>query len=272
MANLNCAACEELRQDAPGLIVNGFDDEMCTSLKNNTGLNPSSGNDNFTDLSNMADCLVGNMAEEVDLYEVCDWKDFMKKFIPNLWSTLKAMICSQAGLWMLINKVYGETFVRYYRDNSGGAGTTYEWSYPSESATGEEKNQYLEIYMDCDVDNPGSQEADRDYVVIITHCADFHKFSKVDCTHTWYSSADDRAIDLIRKRQGQHPTVHKANPEGEFFRDFSWAMTTAVMVEKGAHLKFQSHIDSNTAAEDGWYRVHQITTTWIPATVTDEEE
>lgn len=270
MANLNCAACEDLRQDAPSLIVNGFDDTMCTSLKNNTGLNPSSGNDDFTDLSNMADCLVGNMAEEVDLYEVCDWKTFMKSFIPNLWTTLKAMICSQAGLWMLINKVYGETFVRYYRDNSGGSGTTYQWDYYNTDESS--KAHTLEIYMDNNVDDPGSQPADRDYIVIITHCADFHKFSKVDSTQTWYSSADERELSLIRKRQGQHPTVHKADPSGEFFRDFSWAMTTAVMVEKGAHLKFESYVDSYEAASDGWYRVHQITTTWIPATVTEEEE
>ena len=50
MANVNCEACEEIRQVDPNLIVNGFGDTECASLKNNTGLSPSSGNDDCTDL------------------------------------------------------------------------------------------------------------------------------------------------------------------------------------------------------------------------------
>lgn len=99
MANINCSSCAELRETAPSLIVNGFDDTMCTSLENNTGLNPSSGNDNCTDLNNMNDCLVGNMDSEIDAYEVCDWKEFMHKFIPNVWTVLKGIICAVCGLW-----------------------------------------------------------------------------------------------------------------------------------------------------------------------------
>lgn len=99
MANLNCDACESIRQDDPNLIVNGFTDTECASLQNNTGLNPSSGNDDCEDLNNLNDCLVGNMETEVDAYDVCDWKTFMKKFIPNVWTVLKAMICAICGLW-----------------------------------------------------------------------------------------------------------------------------------------------------------------------------
>lgn len=99
MANVNCNACEEIRQDSPNLIVNGLGDTECTSLKNNTGLNPSSGNDDCEDLNNLNDCLVGNMEAEVDAYDVCDWKPFMKKFIPNVWTTIKAVICALCGLW-----------------------------------------------------------------------------------------------------------------------------------------------------------------------------
>lgn len=99
MAEINCSACEELRQEAPQLACNGFDDSMCASLQNNTGLVASSGNDDCTDLNNLNDCLVGNQEVEVDLYEVCDWKKFMKQFIPNLWTTLKAIICAICGLW-----------------------------------------------------------------------------------------------------------------------------------------------------------------------------
>lgn len=103
MANTNCSACDELRQIDPNLIVNGLGDIECASLQNNTGLVPSSGNDDCEDLHNLNDCLVGNMATEVDAYDVCDWKTFMKKFIPNVWTTLKAIICAICGLWTKVD-------------------------------------------------------------------------------------------------------------------------------------------------------------------------
>ena len=99
MADRNCRACDELKVDAPNLIVNGITGTECASLANNTGLNPSSGNDDCTDLDNMNDCLIGNMEAEADAYDVCEWKPFMKRFIPNVWTTIKAIICAICGLW-----------------------------------------------------------------------------------------------------------------------------------------------------------------------------
>ena len=99
MADMNCTACDDLRQEVPELITDGLDATMCTSLKNNTGLKTSSGNDDCTDLNNMNDCLVGNLETEVEKYELCDWKAFAKVFINNLWTVLKAMICAICGLW-----------------------------------------------------------------------------------------------------------------------------------------------------------------------------
>lgn len=118
MANVNCSSCEEIRQVDPNLIVNGFGDTECSSLQNNTGLSPSSGNDDCTDLNNLNDCLVGNQEAEVDLYEVCDWKKFMKQFIPNLWTTLKAIICAVCGIWTRVKKL--ECIVSYM-----GSGSTF---------------------------------------------------------------------------------------------------------------------------------------------------
>ena len=83
MANVSCSACEDLRQTDPNLIVNGFGDDECVSLQNNTGLVATSGHEDFEDLNNMNDCFVGNMATEIEAYDVCNWKDFMKKFIPK---------------------------------------------------------------------------------------------------------------------------------------------------------------------------------------------
>lgn len=99
MADYNCSACDELRADAPNLIVNGITNTECTSLKNNTGLSPSSGNDNCEDLDNLNDCLVGNMSAELESFDVCEWKPFMRKFVPNVWTVLKALICSECGIW-----------------------------------------------------------------------------------------------------------------------------------------------------------------------------
>ncbi len=104
--NYNCAACDELKSDAPSLICNGLDEDMCTSLQNDTGLNPSSGNNDCEDLNNLNDCLIGNMEAETELYSTCDWKDFMKQFIPNLWTTLKAIICAVCGIWTNIHNLW----------------------------------------------------------------------------------------------------------------------------------------------------------------------
>lgn len=106
MADLNCAACDDLREEVPELIVNGFSNTMCTSLKNDTGLKSSSGHNDCTDLDKLNDCLVGNMETEIDRYDVCDWKDFTKNLINNLWTTLKAMICAICGLWTNVHNLW----------------------------------------------------------------------------------------------------------------------------------------------------------------------
>ena len=95
----SCKACQDLQVDAPNLIVNGLTATEIASLKNNTGLNPSSGNDDCTDLNNMNDCLIGNMSDEIDAFDVCDWKDYTKNYVNNVWTMFKAIICAVCGLW-----------------------------------------------------------------------------------------------------------------------------------------------------------------------------
>lgn len=105
MATVNCEACEDIRQTSPEFVINGITDDICTSLQNDTGLTPSSGHNDCTDLNNLNDCLIGNEATEVDAYDVCDWKTFMKQFIPNVWTVLKAMICAICGIWTNIHNI-----------------------------------------------------------------------------------------------------------------------------------------------------------------------
>lgn len=99
-----CSACDDLRENAPDFVVNGLTTEAYTSLKNDTGLNPSSGHTDCRDLNDMNDCLISNMDKEVDSYQVCDWKSFIKNLIPNLWTMFKSIIGAICGLWTHIHK------------------------------------------------------------------------------------------------------------------------------------------------------------------------
>ena len=109
MANYDCSACDTLREEAPNLIVNGMTDTECTNLQNDTGLSGDS--DDCTDLNLLNDCLVGNMEEEVDAYDVCDWKEFIKRFIPNVWTTLKGIICAICGIWVYIHNMENQIII-----------------------------------------------------------------------------------------------------------------------------------------------------------------
>lgn len=104
-ATKNCSACSELQDKSAAFVQNGVTTAVCNSLKNNTGFSSSNGNDDCTDLNNANDCLIGNMEDEVDAYDVCDWKEFMPSFIHNVWTVLKAIICAICGLWKRLEKV-----------------------------------------------------------------------------------------------------------------------------------------------------------------------
>lgn len=114
MIDYSCESCEELRQDAPNFVVNGLGDTEVSSLKNNTGLNPSSGNDDCEDLNNMNDCLVGNMKSEIDSYTVCNWKDYMKALVDNLWTMFKGIISAICGLWTQLSELWEQLMLVSY--------------------------------------------------------------------------------------------------------------------------------------------------------------
>lgn len=118
MAEVHCAACEDIKQNVPEFVANGFTEEMCASMKNDTGLKASVGHNDCTDLDNLNDCLIGNMETQVESYDVCEWKDFIKPFINNLWTTLKAMICAICGIWTNIHSLW-ETIRSFCITNTG---------------------------------------------------------------------------------------------------------------------------------------------------------
>lgn len=102
---MNCDACNSIREIDPNLVMNGFGDDECASFKNNTGLVPNSGNNNETDLNNLNDCMIGNFSTELVKYDVCDWKAFMEKYMPNEYTLNKALICAIAGLWERVEEL-----------------------------------------------------------------------------------------------------------------------------------------------------------------------
>lgn len=104
MSKINCEACDNLRENAPEFVQNGVTDNICTSLQNNTGLNPSLStlHNDAQDMHDVNDCTIGRMAQELEAYDVCDWKKYMGKLVPNIYEHNKAVNCVDAGQWAQI--------------------------------------------------------------------------------------------------------------------------------------------------------------------------
>lgn len=106
--DIDCSACEELRENAPNFVQNGITDTECNSLKNDTGFNPNltTLHTDCEDLDTANDCLIGMMDGEIEKYEPCDWQEYMHKFIPNLYQLLKAFVCTICGIWTNIHNLW----------------------------------------------------------------------------------------------------------------------------------------------------------------------
>lgn len=158
MAEYNCAACEEIRQKDPNLIVNGFGDTECNYLKNDTGIDGSS--NDCTDLDLLNDCLVGNMADEIDSYDVCDWKEYMKKFVPNVWTVLKAIICAICGIWTNIHNLWTNVNKLNCQVNYLFEGMRFNISETQQS-----DSAYVVLGKGCSLYNGDSQEHTADLLL-----------------------------------------------------------------------------------------------------------
>lgn len=107
MSEINCNACSELKENAPNFVQNGVTSTECSSLANDTGLNPnlSPKHNDVEDLHDVNDCLVGRMENDLEKYNACDWQKFMQMFIPNIYETIKAIICTIGGIWVYIHNL-----------------------------------------------------------------------------------------------------------------------------------------------------------------------
>lgn len=109
MSQIDCNACQDLKTNAPNFVANGVGDTECASLAADTGLNQnlSPQHNDATDLHDVNDCLIGSAVNDLEGYDVCDWQDFMKGFIPNIYETIKGGICSLGGAWTYIHNLLG---------------------------------------------------------------------------------------------------------------------------------------------------------------------
>lgn len=105
MSEISCTACQELHESAPDFTANGVTDSVCSSLANDTGLDSTNGHNDSTDLHLANDCLIGRMQDEINMYDVCDWKEFMRQYADNDYETNKAIICALGGLWNVLHKL-----------------------------------------------------------------------------------------------------------------------------------------------------------------------
>jgi len=106
---INCEACDDLRKDAPDLLMNGITDKICESLTKNRGLNPnlSTLHTNCEDIKKMISCFIDGHRESLKAADPCDWKKFVEEMLRNLTITLEAMGCSDCGQWLEIDKIWG---------------------------------------------------------------------------------------------------------------------------------------------------------------------
>ena len=105
---MDCKACEYLRKDAAEFSQNGVTTNVCNSLKNDTGLNPNNGHNNCTDMDIATQCFIGNMADELERYDTCDLKKFLRLFITNLFHIINATNCSLCGVWINIHNLWAD--------------------------------------------------------------------------------------------------------------------------------------------------------------------
>lgn len=109
MATKNCASCSDLQDYAPEFVLNGVTDTVSASLANDTGFNPNNSRNDCTDLNDASDCLIGNMDDEIEAYDVCDWKTYMHNFVPNAYNMFKSFASAICGVWTNIHSLWTQT-------------------------------------------------------------------------------------------------------------------------------------------------------------------
>lgn len=276
MSSRSCQACNDLREYAPDFALNGVTEEVADSLMDNEGLGRAEDHSDCGDLLDANDCLIANMKDVLASYDVCEWKDFMGEFIPNLYETMKAMIYSQCGQWSniecLLKKMDLVTFtpvVKAFRNNGTGGGVTYtELEDNTDVGT-------LKVYMDAEDDatadlSPngqyGSTPADRDYIAFLSWCADGQHLNEGQ-TSVQISVRNNEQSQSYGTARAQHFSVKGCD-------HLSTNQAAYCFLPAGGHLLIRSHCsDAPTGSGENAprFRVHQFSMVLIPIVSTDIE-
>ena len=260
----DCTSCDELRSSAPLFVLTGLTDKMRNNLADNKGYE-NSGNEDCEDLNLANDCLLGRMPSALNAYDDCDWKTWAKEFSNNVYQMMGSTIAAICGLWGM--NVSAKAFVNHIRDYGTGGDAYFQSFDYHDSHT-------QSYYMNAKHASYGSKVADRDYIVLISHCFNIRNVKEFDGVVTWYSSGDSRDISDIRAETGQHPTLlTHSGGDGIAIDDCSWTLSTAIAVKKGEYVKSNIYCVKSTAlsGESAIARIHQIAMTWIPATIGTED-
>lgn len=132
-----CASCAALRANAPNFILNGVTNTECSSLKNNTGLNPNLSvlHNNCEDLQDVNACINSSLLSQLKALDMCkpaDLKAWLTAAVNNFTVVGDAIICSDCGAWIEIGKIWDAID----EIASGGSsyrvlvrGTDYNWTW-----------------------------------------------------------------------------------------------------------------------------------------------
>lgn len=255
---MDCTSCEELRESAPNFVRKGLTDKMRENLANNEGYEKH--NEDCEDLNLANDCLLGRMPNAIPLYDDCDWKAWARDFSDNVYQMMGSTIAAICGLWKN-GTMSAKAFVNHVRDRGSG-GEDYFQSFDTHDTHSQN------WYMNANGSSYGNKVADRDYIVIISHCFNVQRVESFDGVVTWYSSGDTRSMSAIRNETGQHPTLLGYPDHDEFsISDCSWTLSTAIAVKKGEYVKSEIYCveSSPISGQSAVARIHQVAMTWIPA-------
>ncbi|OFI46948.1 hypothetical protein BG262_02935 [Floricoccus penangensis] len=94
------------------------DDDICKSLANNEGINPTekSKHSDCEDLKALNDLGMGDVHNSLKFLDMCDveaWKCWLFSLVTWIWNINKAMICAICGLWDALDKQNWEINTKY---------------------------------------------------------------------------------------------------------------------------------------------------------------
>ena len=105
-------ACNRIKSKNPNIVTQGITDITVENISNGFGLSPCKNPTDYehseayphnkSDINDLIDCLIGSLSNELETYNVCNWKEFMLKTLGNIYNVLKIMNEDTCG----INNIY----------------------------------------------------------------------------------------------------------------------------------------------------------------------